>query len=219
MSRPRSAPPVEVSTEPPSELEESFRDDLKNGMDAGRVVCFSMKKILKKLKRLCPLSRLYVVSWETQEKQHHQPVTKARRCPLKMRQETWESSTAPGRTVRRTRRSFGMTKAYLTICPSRRGQERAKEEASQHVHLDQDRPEVPCLRLVRRYLGPRTYGHPDGLRCQVPLSEDVRRFGKHICLHSGCCVVEHACACSYSLVHFGTRREQDTEVMLSVCLQ
>ena len=53
--------------------------------------------------------------------------------------------------------------------PDSLGQERAEEEASQHVHLDQDFPEVPCLRLVRKYLGPRTCGHADGLRCQVPL--------------------------------------------------
>ena len=55
---------VEVSTEPPRELEESFRDELDIGRDAGRVVCLSMRKILKKLKSLCSLSRLYVVSWE-----------------------------------------------------------------------------------------------------------------------------------------------------------
>ena len=51
-------PRVEVSTEPPRELGESFRNDLQIGIDAGRVVCFSMRKILKKLKSLCPLSRL-----------------------------------------------------------------------------------------------------------------------------------------------------------------
>ena len=55
---------VEVSTESPRELEESFHDDLDVGRDAGRVVCLSSRKILKKLKSLCPLSRLYVVSWE-----------------------------------------------------------------------------------------------------------------------------------------------------------
>ena len=62
MSRPRPPPQVEVSTKPPRELEESFRNDREIGMDAGRVVCFSMRKNLKKLK-IRPLSRLYVVSW------------------------------------------------------------------------------------------------------------------------------------------------------------
>ena len=38
-------------------------------------------------------------------------------------------------------------------------------------------------------------------RCHEP----VRRFGKHICLHSGGCVVEHACDCSF-FFYFGTRR-------------
>ena len=43
---------VEVSTEPPRELEESFRDDLDTGMNAGHVVYLSLRKILKKLKSL-----------------------------------------------------------------------------------------------------------------------------------------------------------------------
>ena len=55
---------VEISTEPPRELEESFRDDPDINMDTGRVVCLSVRKILEKLKSLCSLRRLYVVSWE-----------------------------------------------------------------------------------------------------------------------------------------------------------
>ena len=45
---------------------------------------------------------------------------------------------------------------------SRRGQNCATEKASQYVHLEQDLPEVPCLRLVRRCLGSRIWVHPDG---------------------------------------------------------
>ena len=55
---------VEVSTEPPRELEESFRDDLDIGMDAGRVVCLSVRKVLEKLKSLCSLRRFHTASTE-----------------------------------------------------------------------------------------------------------------------------------------------------------
>ena len=42
------------------------------------------------------------------------PWDPARACPLRVRQRPWESSMAPGRTVRRTRSSLGMTKAEPT---------------------------------------------------------------------------------------------------------
>ena len=48
---------VGLSTEPPREFEESNRDDLDIGMDAGRVVCLSMGKSLQKLKSICSRSR------------------------------------------------------------------------------------------------------------------------------------------------------------------
>ena len=61
-SRLRSS--VTIPNEPPRELEESIRGDLEIGMDAGRVVYLSVRKILKKLKSICSVSRLCVVSWE-----------------------------------------------------------------------------------------------------------------------------------------------------------
>ena len=90
-SRPRPPPPVEVSTEPPRELEEPSRDDLDIGMDAGHVVCLSTRKTVEKLKSFCSLSRLHVLLSKEQEKQRHQPGTKAVPCPLRMRQAPGES--------------------------------------------------------------------------------------------------------------------------------
>ena len=46
------------------QVDELFRDDLDVGMDAGRVACFSVRKIFEKLKSLCPLRRLHVAPWE-----------------------------------------------------------------------------------------------------------------------------------------------------------
>ena len=51
---------AEISTEPPKELEDSFRDDLDINMDTRRVVCVSVRKILEKLKSLCSLRRLHM---------------------------------------------------------------------------------------------------------------------------------------------------------------
>ena len=49
------------------------------------------------------------------------------------------------------------------LCIGCQGQERGEEEASEHVHFQQDRPEARFLRLVRRCWGPRNWIHPDGL--------------------------------------------------------
>ena len=55
---------AEISTESPRELEESFRDDLDIDMDAGRVVCLSVRKIIEKSKSLCSLRRLHMAPVE-----------------------------------------------------------------------------------------------------------------------------------------------------------
>ena len=104
--RSRRPSSVEVSTEPPRELEESSRDDLD---------------------------------------------IEARLCPRRTRQAPRESSTAPGRTVQETRCSFGMTKAYPTVWPLP-SRTRRRRGGSKPACLELDRPEVPCLRLARRYL-------------------------------------------------------------------
>ena len=55
---------VEALTEPPIELEKSFREEMDVGRDAGGVVCLLRRNIREKLKSICSVSRLYVVSWE-----------------------------------------------------------------------------------------------------------------------------------------------------------
>ena len=52
---------------------------------------------------------LRTTTWMTIPSRSHG--TQAGPCPLRVRQAPWESSTALSRTVRRTRGSFGMTKA------------------------------------------------------------------------------------------------------------
>ena len=53
---PAEAPPPPVE----GDLEEPSRDDLDVGMDAGRAVSLSVRKIFEKLKSVCYLRRLHV---------------------------------------------------------------------------------------------------------------------------------------------------------------
>ena len=68
----------------------------------GRVVCRSMRKIREKLKSLCSLSRLSVLSGEGAGETASSTQDQGRVLSTENQADSRESWTAPGRTVRRT---------------------------------------------------------------------------------------------------------------------
>ena len=189
-------------------------------MDAGRIVCISMRKVIDKLESLCSLSRLYVVSWrdagETASSTRDQgraSSTESQTADPGIFDGTWQDGSEHAAQFRHDETvPDSLASAVEDKNAPRRRQ--ASTSTSIRIFLKfrvcgwSENTWDPALADMPMDSGAK-------YRCHGP----VRRFGKHICLHSGRCAVEHACDWSYSLVHFGTRREQNTEVILSVCLR
>ena len=104
-------------------------------MDAGRVVCLAMRKILEKLKNVVSVSRLHVVSWEGAVETTSSTWDQGRAL------STEDEAGALG-TFDDTWQDGSEDAAPFWHDEGRRGQECNTERASRYVHLEQDRREV-----------------------------------------------------------------------------
>ena len=153
---------MEVSTDPPRDLEESFRHDLDIGMKAGRLACFSIGKIFKKLKSLGSLGRLDGGSWKEAGETASSSRDQSRALSTAF---AVEDKNAPRRRQASTSTSIRIVLKFRVCGWS----EDSWDPALAYIPIDSG----------AKY------------RCREP----VGRFGKHVCLQIGCCVVEHACSC------------------------
>ena len=141
------------------------------------VSCVAIRKILEKLKSICPSRRLHVAPMEEAGEtasstwdQVRALSTENEAGALGISDSTWQDGSGG---ARQSWHDEGRPDSCASFVED---EERVEEEAREHVHFRQDRPEALDLRLVRRCWRPRNCIPPGG-----PCSIQPTRVSRQRC--------------------------------------